>query len=109
MIADAYFQSKPENFKEYNMSLMPDNDVLPLCSIRHCKNIYSDDEKVICHCRLDCPLIEEISYQTDMLDPLCLEAVELLDIGWSYLGRTTDGVIERYPELKGLLLEHIWL
>jgi len=115
MIADAYFQCKPENFKEYNMVLMPDSDILPLCSIMHSKSIYSDTDKVICHCRLDCPLIQEMAYQTDLFDPLCLEAVELLGITWSYLGRTKDGVYERYPELNALkedgspiLMEHIW-
>lgn len=41
---------------------------------------------------------------------LDISAVEAIGITWTYLGRTLEGVFERYPELEGSndILSHIW-
>lgn len=122
MIADAYFQCKPGELKEFRMLIMPDNDVLALDSIVHCKNIYEDSEKIICHVRLGDSEIEELSWQAQTMNPLDISAVQAIGITWTYLGRTLEGVFERYPELNGtktvtdengiredpLILPHTW-
>lgn len=101
MIADAYFQCKPGELKDFRMLIMPDNDVLPLDSIVHCKNIYEDADKIICHVRLGDSEISELAIQAETINPLDISAVQAIGITWTYLGRTLDGVFERYPELNG--------
>lgn len=122
MIADAYFQCKPGELKDFKMLIMPDNDVLALDSIVHCKNIYEDSEKIICHVRLGNDEIEELANQAETMNPLDISAVIAIGITWTYLGRTLEGVFERYPELNGtktitdengtreepLIASHIW-
>lgn len=101
MIADAYFQCKPGQLDEFKMLIMPDNDILPLDAIVHCKNIYEDSEKIICHVRLGEAEIIELANQAETNNPLDIESVIAIGITWTYLGRTTEGVFERYPELNG--------
>ena len=101
MIADAYFQCKPEHLTGFQMAVMPDNDVLALDIINHSKEIYRDIDKIICHCRLDDGIINELAYQANTFNPLDISAVEAIGITWTYLGRTLAGVYERYPELEG--------
>lgn len=102
MIADAYFQCKPEHLVVFQMAVMPDSDILALDVIAHAKEVYRDTDKVICHCRLDDGLINELAYQAGTFNPLDISAVQEIGITWTYLGRTLNGVFERYPELNGM-------
>lgn len=101
MIADAYFQCKPESLVGYFMAVMPDNDVLALDVLNHAKEVYRDSEKIICHVRLGDSEIQELANQAETMNPLDISAVQAIGITWTYLGRTLDGVFERYPELNG--------
>lgn len=119
MMVDAYFVCKPDQHKDFRMIVMPDNDLLPLDELSHCKAIYQDNDKIICHCRLTEDEIKELAYHSEMFNPLDISAVEAIGITWTYLGRTLDGVYERYPELNGIkiiddieepiIMNHIWL
>lgn len=116
---DAYFVCKPDQHKEFRMAVMPDNDILALDTLSHCKAIYQDEEKTICHCRLTEDEIRELAYHAETFNPLDISAVEAIGITWTYLGRTINGVYERYPELNGtkivdgievpIIMNHIWL
>lgn len=121
---DAYFVCKPDQHKDFKMIVMPDNDILTLDELSHCKAIYQDDEKIICHCRLLEDEIRELAYHAETFNPLDISAVEAIGITWTYLGRTLNGIYERYPELNGtkevkdadgnitivpILESHIWL
>lgn len=122
MIADAYFQCKPEHLDGFRMAVMPDNDVLALDALNHAKEIYRDENKIICHVRLSNDEIMELANQAETMTPLDISAVEAIGITWTYLGRTLDGVFERYPELNGtktvtnengireepIIAHHIW-
>lgn len=122
MIADAYFQCRPEHLDGFRMVVMPDNDVLALDVLNHAKEVYRDSDKIICHVRLGESEITELANQAETMNPLDISAVEAIGITWTYLGRTIDGVFERYPELNStktvtdefgtreepLLLSHIW-
>ena len=101
MIADAYFQCNPESLAGYSMAVMPDNDVLMLDVLCHAKEVYRDSEKIICHVRLGDTEIQELANQAETMNPLDVSAVQAIGITWTYLGRTLDGVFERYPELNG--------
>lgn len=101
MIADAYFVCKPEHLHGFQMEILPDTDMLTLDVITNSKEIYRDPEKIICHCRLDNAIIQELAYQADTFNPLDISAVQAIGITWTYLGRTLEGVFERYPELNG--------
>ena len=101
MIADAYFQCNPDHLSGFKMAVMPDNDVLALDILEHSKEIYRDDEKIICHVRLGEAEIMELARQAETMNPLDISAVEAIGITWTYLGRTLNGVFERYPELNG--------
>ena len=100
MIADAYFQCKLKHLDGFRMAVMPDNDVLALDILEHSKEIYRDTEKVICHVRLGESEITELANQAETMNPLDISAVEAIGITWTYLGRTLEGVFERYPELN---------
>ena len=63
MIADAYFQCNPDHLSGFKMAVMPDNDVLALDILEHSKEIYRDDEKIICHVRLREAEIMELARQ----------------------------------------------
>lgn len=122
MIADAYFQCKPESLDGFKMAVMPDNDVLALDVLSHAKEIYRDADKIICHVRLGTDEIKELAYQASTFNPLDISAVQAIGITWTYLGRTLAGVFERYPELNGtktvidengvreepIILPHVW-
>ena len=101
MIADAYFQCRPEHLDGFRMAVMPDKDVLALDILEHSKEIYRDEEKIICHVRLGEAKIMELARQAETMNPLDISAVEAIGITWTYLGRTLNGVFERYPELTG--------
>lgn len=101
MIADAYFVCRPEDVKGYVMTIMPDNDILPLDVIVNSAVIYQDDDKVICHCRLDESLINELALQAETDNPLDISAVKAIGIEKTYLGRERESVFERFPELRG--------
>lgn len=101
MIADAYFQCRPEHLDGFRMAVMPDNDVLALDVLNHAKEVYRDSDKVICHIRLGNDEIMELAHQAETMNPLDISAVEAIGITWTYLGRTLKGVFERYPELNG--------
>ena len=100
MIADAYFQCRPEHLDGFRMAVMPDNDVLALDVLNHAKEVYRDSDKIICHVRLGESEITELANQAETMNPLDISAVEAIGITWTYLGRTIDGVFERYPELN---------
>lgn len=109
MIADAYFQCRPEYLDGFRMAVMPDNDVLALDVLSHAKEIYRDTDKIICHVRLGNDEIMELASQAETTNPLDISAVEAIGITWTYLGRTLNGVFERYPELtEKMILPHIW-
>lgn len=101
MIADAYFQCRPEHLDGFRMVVMPDNDVLALDVLNHAKEVYRDSDKIICHVRLGNDEIMELAHQAETMNPLDISAVEEIGITWTYLGRTLKGVFERYPELSG--------
>ena len=56
---------------------------------------------MICHVRLGESEIMELAHQAETMNPLDISAVEAIGITWTYLGRTLEGVFERYPELNG--------
>lgn len=101
MIADAYFQCKPESLDAYNMAVIKDDGETPLGVITHAYAVYRDPEKVICHCRLDEPSIKALAEAANTMNPLDISVVIAMGITWTYLGRTSNGVFERYPELNG--------
>lgn len=101
MIADAYFQCKPESLYAYNMAVIKDDGETSLGVITNAYAVYRDSEKVICHCRLDEALIQSLAEASNTMNPLDISVVIAMEITWTYLGRTLDGVFERYPELNG--------
>lgn len=100
---DLYFECSPEYYDSRlcELSLMPDNDVLPVDLLRNCFELYRDDDKVIVVYRADPGTIAELQNQTESVNPLSQEAVDSLGIIGSYIGNLFDDIFVRYPELKG--------
>ena len=98
-----YFECKPEYYDSrlYELSLMPDNDVLPVDLLRNCFELYRDKTKVIVVYRADPGTIAELQNQTDCLNPLSQEAVDSLGTTGSYIGNQFEDIFIWYPELEG--------
>lgn len=98
-----YFECKPEYYDSRlcELSLMPDNDVLPVDKLRNCFELYRDSEKIIVVYRADPGTISELQNQTECFNPLSQEAVDSLGITGSYIGNLFEDIFVRYPELTG--------
>lgn len=102
MIADAYFQCKPESLNGLEMVVILDDMVTPFGTIIYAYEVFRDADKIICHCRLDEPLIHSLAEAANTMNPLDISVVIAMGVTWTYLGRTLAGVFERYPELNGV-------
>ena len=101
MSVDIFFECKPERARNNKMELWPDSDVLPLDYLHNSFVIYQDETKAIIKYRADDNTIKELQEQTGCADPLSQEAVDILGITGSYLGRSITDVFTKYPELGG--------
>lgn len=104
-----YFECKPELYDSRlcELSLMPDNDVLPVDRLRNCFELYRDSEKVLVVYRADTETIAELQNQTECNNPLSQEAVDSLGITGSYIGNVFEDIFVRYPELEGTVITNI--
>lgn len=101
MLVDAYLQCKPEHLNGLEMAVILDDMVTPFGTIIHAYEVFRDAAKVICHCRIDEPIVKALAEVAQVENPLDISVVIAVDITWAYLGRTLEGVFVRYPELNG--------
>lgn len=101
MMITRFFVVGADEAKGFKANLLSDNDILPIAQL-HCSIVGEllDGRKVV---RVILPsyIIKEMSFQTDLDDPLTPEGVVALNIAGKFAGRTYADVLTMFPELEG--------